>query len=261
MTVDAPDRAARLAASILGSIPPRPSVAAGAAGHGLQPRVAGAAFAHERCVGMAPRIGGVQARLVGEQHEHVGLDQVRDQRAQRVVVADADFIRGDGVVFVDDRDHGEFDQRAQRRPRVQVTPAVGTVLVRQQHLRRVQAVLHEGGFVRLHETHLADGGRCLQFVDGLRARGPAQSRDAFGDRAGGNQHDLAATAFEQRDFLGPSRDRRVVESPPVVGDQARADLDDETPAVPELETHSSAAGVRRRRALTGSGDTTTGVVS
>ena len=52
-------------------------------------------------------IGGIQAGLVGEDDQHVGFDQVGDQRAQRVVVAELDLVGDDRVVLVDDRHHAK----------------------------------------------------------------------------------------------------------------------------------------------------------
>ena len=57
----------------------------------------------KRALRVLARIGRIQAALIGEDHQHVGLDQVGHQRAQRVVVAELDFVGDDGVVLVDDR--------------------------------------------------------------------------------------------------------------------------------------------------------------
>ena len=107
MTVDAPERAARFAASTLVSMPPRPSALPAPPAIASSAGSPARARAHERRRRIAPRIGRVEALLVGEQHQHVGFDQVGDQRAERVVVAEADLVGGDGVVLVDDRDHAE----------------------------------------------------------------------------------------------------------------------------------------------------------
>ena len=74
-----------------------------------------------------PRIGGVQALLIGQQNQQVGIDQVRHERRQIVVVADLDFLGRDDVVFVDDRDDLALEQREQRVARVQVALAVGQI--------------------------------------------------------------------------------------------------------------------------------------
>jgi hypothetical protein len=85
---------------------------AGAAGHALQRRVAGARLVHELGRGLA-RVGRVQALLVGQDHQQVGFDQVGHQRAQGVVVAHLDLVGDHGVVFVDDRQHVVFEQGQQ----------------------------------------------------------------------------------------------------------------------------------------------------
>ena len=65
-------------------------------------------------------IGGEQPGRVGEEHEHVGLHEVRHERGEPVVVAVADLVVGDGVVLVDDRDDAEVEQAAQGVAGVQV---------------------------------------------------------------------------------------------------------------------------------------------
>jgi hypothetical protein len=70
----------------------------------LQGRVAGLGHVDEAGVGVLARIGRVQALLVGQDDQRIGLDQVGHQGAQRVVVAELDLVVDDGVVLVDDRD-------------------------------------------------------------------------------------------------------------------------------------------------------------
>ncbi len=74
----------------------------------------------QRGAGIDPRVGGEQSRRVGEEHEHVGVDEVGDEGGQAVVVTEADLVVGDGVVLVHDRDHAELEQPPQRRACVQV---------------------------------------------------------------------------------------------------------------------------------------------
>jgi hypothetical protein len=51
------------------------------------------------------RVRIVEAGLVGEDHERVGFDQVGDQGAEGVVVAELDLVGHHGVVLVDHRNH------------------------------------------------------------------------------------------------------------------------------------------------------------
>ena len=50
--------------------------------------------------------------------------EVRDERGDAVVVAEADLVDGDGVVLVDDGHAAEVEQAQQRLAGVQVLPAV-----------------------------------------------------------------------------------------------------------------------------------------
>src|SRR6476659_5439505 len=59
------------------------------------------------------------------------------------------------------------------------------------------------------------------------------------------------------DLACPARDRRMVDAATLVGDEARADLDDE-PGGARERRHVSPADGRRRRSRTEAGVTTTG---
>ena len=52
--------------------------------------------------------------------------------------------------------------------------------MRQQHLRRVQPILAEAGFVHLHQPHLADGSCGLQLTDRSWPLLPTQALHALG---------------------------------------------------------------------------------
>ena len=140
-------------------------------------------LAHERCGGILARIRAIETLLVGEQHQDIRLDEIGDQRAERIVVAEADFIGRHGVVLVDDRDHAKSEQRNERGARVEVSPPVGKIVVRKQNLCGVQPEMRESGFVGLHQAHLPDRGRGLQCVDGVRPSRPTEALHALGNRA------------------------------------------------------------------------------
>ena len=57
---------------------------------------------------IAARIGGVESALIGQQHQRLRIDKIRHQCAQRIIVAEPNLIRCDGVVLVDDRDDVVF---------------------------------------------------------------------------------------------------------------------------------------------------------
>ena len=85
------------------------------------------------------RIVVVQSVHIREQHERIGLDQVRHQRGQPIVVAEADLVGGDGVVLVDDRDDAQRQQPFHRPLRVAVVAAPVQVVRGEQHLPDRQA--------------------------------------------------------------------------------------------------------------------------
>ena len=216
--------------------------AAGAAGHCFERFVAGCRFGDQRGVRVLARVGGVETGLVGQDDQRVGFDQVGDQGAEGVVVAELDFVGDDSVVLVDDRHDAEFKEGGQRRAGVQVALAIGQVVVGEQDLGGVQAVLVEGSLVGFDQSGLPDGGGSLLFVDRLRAAAPAQTLDATGNGAGGNEDHLLALLSEGGDLARPIADGGEVESGTVIGDERRADFDDKTLGVGEtgLGHHSSA---------------------
>ena len=200
--------------------------AAGTARHFLQFGITGHSVLHQRSIRRLARIGGIQARLIRQDDQCIGLDQIGHQRAQRIVVAEADFVDGDGVVFVDDGDGVEVEQGTQGTACIEVALAVGQVVVRQQHLRGMQMMFREARFVHLHQAHLANCGSRLQFVDGSGTLGPAQSLHAFSDGTTGDQHHLAPESRQLCNLLRPRVDGGLIQAAPVIGDQAGAHLDD-----------------------------------
>ena len=201
--------------------------AAGASGHCLQSGIARARLGDQFRRAGAAWIRVEKALQVGEDHERVGLDQIGHQGRQRVVVPEPDLVGCDRVVFVDDRDDGEPEERAQRGAGVEIALAVGEVVVGEQQLRCEQIVRAEARFIGLDQPHLADGGGSLQLVQGVRPPLPAEALHARGDGSAGNQHHFAAHPSQLGDLPGPARERIVVEPPALVGDQARANLDDD----------------------------------
>jgi hypothetical protein len=218
----------------------------GTAGHRLQRRVARARFMDERGGRVLARIGAVQALLVGEDHERVRFHEVGHERAQRVVVAELDLVVDHRVVLVDHRHHAQLQEREERRARIEVALAIGEVGVREEHLRRSHAVLAQLGFVHLRQAHLAHGGGGLQFVDLVRAGGPAQALHALGDRAAGHHDHLAALLRQRRELPAPFADGAFVQAAPFVRHEAGADLHDDPPGrAQDVGAHSAASPEKR----------------
>ena len=52
--------------------------------------------------------------LIGENNQRVCVNQICHQRGQRIIVAKANLIGSDRIVFVYDRDNAEFQQGGER---------------------------------------------------------------------------------------------------------------------------------------------------
>ena len=173
----------------------------------------------------------VQGVDVGEQHERVGADQVGHQGGEPVVVAKADLVGGDGVVFVDHRHDAEVQQPVQRAERVGVLAAAHEVIGGQQHLADGDAVRAEGVGVAGHQQALAHAGGGLLGGEVAGTLLEAERGEPGGDRAGGHQDDLRAGVALVRQGVGEAG-QGLFGDPALDGRQrGRADLDDD-PARP-----------------------------
>ena len=135
-------------------------------------------------IGVLARILVAEPLLIGEDHQQLGLNQVRDQRAEGIVVTKTDFIGDDSVVFVDHRHYPEVQQGTQGAAGVKVTMAVGEVVVGQQHLCGMQAKALETGLIGLDQAHLPDRRRSLLLMQGTGTFAPAQPAHSLGNGAG-----------------------------------------------------------------------------
>jgi hypothetical protein len=125
---------------------------------------------------------------------------VRHQGGQAVVVAVADLVVGDGVVLVDDGDHAEVEEAAQRLARVQVLRPHAEVVGREQHLACEQPVPTEDRAEPLHQSRLTDRRHRLQRADVGRPRPHPERREPGGDRARAHQHDLVPVGARSGDL-------------------------------------------------------------
>jgi hypothetical protein len=104
---------------------------------------------------------------IRQDHEQIGVDEVRDERRQPVVIAEADLLDGDRVVLVDDRNHAEREQAVQRRARVEVPLATDEIVLREKDLPDLHLPARERALIRVHEHPLPDRGRRLKRRDVL----------------------------------------------------------------------------------------------
>ena len=121
----------------------------------------GAHFVDQAGLWVGARVGGKQAILIGENHQHIGLYLVGNQCRQGIVVAKAQLIGGYGVVLVNDGHYPHLQQGLQGAASIQVTFAAAVVIMRQQYLCRLYTVLLKACFPGLHQPGLAYCRCCL----------------------------------------------------------------------------------------------------
>ncbi|TWH30681.1 sugar phosphate permease [Isoptericola variabilis J7] len=156
----------------------------------------------------ARRRGVVQPVDVGEQHHGVGAHEVGHERGEAVVVAEAQLVRGDGVVLVDDRHDAEREQLVERALRVAVPHPAHGVLGGEQHLPDPQPVLRERLGVPGDELALPEHGRGLHGREVPGPRGEPERADARRHGARGDEHHLAAVRASGREH-GHERTQRL----------------------------------------------------
>ncbi len=216
-----------------------PQRAASPARYRIQRRVVGTRLADQIGIGIAARIGVEHAVTVGQDHQQIGLDQVGDQRRQRVVVAEADLVGDDGVVLVDHRHDIQIEQCPQGAAGVEIALAIGQVVMGDENLRRLLIATSEAGFPGTDEPHLANRGGRLQLVDRPRASRPTQTTHTGRHRTGRNQHQLDACRPQRHHLIDPDGHRRLIEPPAVRSQQRTADLHHPAPSAAHLVPHRS----------------------
>ena len=193
------------------------------------------------------RVAVVDAVDVGEQHQRVGPRDVGDERGEPVVVAEADLLGGDRVVLVDDRQRRRA-RAAGRRSAGRCGSGCGgsRSSAVSSTWPTVTPVPGERVGVGLHQPHLADAGRGLRGGEVARAGPQAQRRQAGGDRAGGDQHDLAAGGAHRAEDVD-ERVSRSASSPP------GSVVSDEEPTLTTTRRAPAISGARRSPSSASSG--------
>ena len=121
ITVRTPDHAAMRAAASFDAIPPLPRAEPAPPDRHLPQRPVDLEdLLDQRRFRVEARIGGEDAGGVGEEHQQVGADEVREEGGDAVVVAEAQAGVGQRVVLVDDRHHAQLQQAPQRGLGLQV---------------------------------------------------------------------------------------------------------------------------------------------
>ncbi|MCY1173178.1 hypothetical protein D9M73_133320 [compost metagenome] len=205
--------------------------------HCIERRIIGTRFVNQLGIRIVARISIEHAVAIRQDHQQVRLDQVRHQRRQGVVVAKTDFVGDHGVILVDHRDNLQLDQRTQGAAGVQVALAVGQVVVSQENLRGMPAMLGEARLPGLHQPHLADCGGSLKLVHRTGSRGPAQTAHTGRHRPGGHQHQLDTRLMQGHHLFNPDTHCRAIQALAVRRQQSAADLHDPTLRTCHLAPH------------------------
>ena len=112
---------------------------------------------------MPDRVGIVESIHVGQQDQAIGAHHLRYPRRQPVIIAVADLLGGDGIVFVDDRHGAQAQQRLQGAAGIEVPFALFGIGQGQQDLGDDATACRE---VLLVQRHQAD--EAFRLDDGLR---------------------------------------------------------------------------------------------
>ena len=110
-------------------------------------------------VRVATRIAGIETVGRREQDQQVGVDELRDQGRQGVVVAKPQLLRRHHVVLVRDRQHALVQQAGEGVARVEKPVARGQVGAGHQGQRHGDVVRREHGAVAGDERRLSHGGQ------------------------------------------------------------------------------------------------------
>jgi hypothetical protein len=184
-------------------MPPRPRAERNPVGHDAEDGVIGGHVGDQCCAGIPAGIGGEQAVEVGQQQEHVGADEVGDERGEPVVVAEADLVVGHGVALVHDRHAAQVEQAYQRLAGVEVLAPVHEVVGHHQHLGGDGVVVGQRARPRRHHPRLAQGEGLQRGRSAGRCCRPSAATPA--DTVEADDHDLVAVALGRRPPAGTAR--------------------------------------------------------
>jgi hypothetical protein len=169
-------------------------------------------------------VGGVQAVGVGEQHQEIGGEVVRDEGRDPVVVPEADLVARDRVVLVHHRHAAELEQPLQRAARVEVLPPIDEVVRHQEHLRAHRIVTFEGSVPCVHHTALTGSGQGLQRRRVGGSGSQTECVHASAHRARRHDHHLVPVTLHRTDLFGQRPDHRLVDHAEFIGERRRPDL-------------------------------------
>jgi hypothetical protein len=175
--------------------------------------------------------GGTSEEAVGacEEKQEAGLHELRNLGGEAVVVTEAQFLDGDGVVLVDDRDDsGGTEQTGQRDTRVATATGVKDIVMREQQLGGAKAVSPEVAGIGGHERRLSHGGAGLLPREIGRTFGKLQGIDSRGHGSARNDDAGDSLFMESGDFRAEATELKFVEgAAPFLGQDSGAEFEDD----------------------------------
>lgn len=159
--------------------------------------------------------------------QRVGWQQAGDERGKFVVVAEFQFGKGDGIVFINDRDDAVAQQRDKGVTGVEVAVVVFEIVMGEEDLSDGKARAGKKFFVKGHQPRLADCGAGLQFGKFGGSFLMTQNAHARADRAGADDHDLLALRADGGDLSDKLAYLGEVGLLAAVGQYAGAEFDDD----------------------------------
>lgn len=174
---------------------------------------------------MAARIGVVYAINVGENNKRVGFKDLCGVRGEAIIVAIADFARRHRIIFIDDRQRAEIEQRSKRSARIEISSTVFGVAKRKEQLRDIHIVSSEGVLPSLRQRRLTGCGRSL-FLIKTQSFFKAQPLASKSDGARCDDDDFNAALTQARDIVG-HRSEPIGAHPILSAQNSGPDLDDE----------------------------------
>ena len=175
-------------------------------------------------LGIVVGVGVVEALHIAEDDAMVGLHQAGDDRRERIVVAEFDFLDRSGVVLVHDGHHAEVQKPVQGIARMQVCMAARGIVPGQKHNGSEHPILFE-------DFGIGGGQNPLPYrCGGLQARNvmgtllDAQLVQADGDSAGRNHDRRPAHLAQLLELTGQIMQVLTVQPPLLVDKGGRTDL-------------------------------------
>ena len=175
--------------------------------------------------GILVGIGGKETVDIGKEHQHIGAHADGYEGREGVVVANADLLGSNRIVFVDDGKHLHLKKSLHSVLKVAVTLLVAKIVCGEQDLRHGMVVFREQLVVGVHQLALTHGGGRLLARHVTGTLGKIQLANAHADSARGNENDLVSGVTQVADDLAKQLDSFYVQSARCVGEGRGSDLD------------------------------------